>query len=220
MKLGVAGRAHCGLNDALRRREIGLTGTERSYPWQLSGGMAMRASLARALVTKPDLLLLDEPAAGLNHEELHALTELDVARFAGQRIAILGAGATAFDNAAMDGYAVRLADLATGTPLIMAGKAFAGQPFEGEWPVGHCIRIMTGAPVPPGADAVVPIESAVDGTAESHAGSRVEIERTVRAAAPFPAPVRMGSVSYTDTWLWHESGQFQLDTLTEGQRNK
>jgi protein TonB len=44
-----------------------------------------------------------------------------------------------------------------------------------------------------------------------------EIERTVRAAAPFPAPARMGKVVYTDTWLWHSSGRFQLDTLTEGQ---
>ena len=44
-----------------------------------------------------------------------------------------------------------------------------------------------------------------------------EIERTVRAASPFPAPVRMGKVVYTDTWLWHKSGRFQLDTLTEGQ---
>jgi protein TonB len=44
-----------------------------------------------------------------------------------------------------------------------------------------------------------------------------EIERTVRAAAPFPVPARMGKVVYTDTWLWHSSGQFQLDTLTEGQ---
>ncbi|MCF8160294.1 MAG: hypothetical protein K9J76_06305 [Polaromonas sp.] len=44
-----------------------------------------------------------------------------------------------------------------------------------------------------------------------------EIERTVRQAAPYPAPVRMGRVTYTDTWLWHKSGQFQLDTLTEGQ---
>ena len=60
-----------------------------------------------------------------------------------------------FDNSAMDGYAVRLADLATGTPLIMAGKAFAGQPYQGEWPAGHCVRIMTGAPVPAGTDAVV-----------------------------------------------------------------
>lgn len=60
-----------------------------------------------------------------------------------------------FDNSAMDGYAVRLEDLASGTPLIMAGKAFAGQPYHGEWPAGHCVRIMTGAPVPAGTDAVV-----------------------------------------------------------------
>ncbi len=44
-----------------------------------------------------------------------------------------------------------------------------------------------------------------------------EIERSVRSAAPFPAPIKMGKVTYTDTWLWHKSGQFQLDTLTEGQ---
>lgn len=44
-----------------------------------------------------------------------------------------------------------------------------------------------------------------------------DIERSVRAAAPYPAPVRMGRVTYTDTWLWHKSGRFQLDTLTEGQ---
>jgi periplasmic protein TonB len=54
--------------------------------------------------------------------------------------------------------------------------------------------------------------------APSHAPEVVaEIERTVRAAAPFPVPARMGHVVYTDTWLWHKSGRFQLDTLTEGQ---
>ncbi|MDR3454452.1 MAG: hypothetical protein P4L96_16915 [Rhodoferax sp.] len=44
-----------------------------------------------------------------------------------------------------------------------------------------------------------------------------EIERTVRQAAPFPAPLRLGRVTYTDVWLWDKSGHFQLDTLTEGQ---
>jgi hypothetical protein len=44
-----------------------------------------------------------------------------------------------------------------------------------------------------------------------------EIERTVRAAAPFPAPARIGRVTYTETWLWDKSGRFQLHTLTEGQ---
>lgn len=54
--------------------------------------------------------------------------------------------------------------------------------------------------------------------APSHAPEVVaEIERSVRSAAPFPAPIKMGQVTYTDTWLWHKSGRFQLDTLTEGQ---
>ena len=44
-----------------------------------------------------------------------------------------------------------------------------------------------------------------------------EIERSVRRAAPYPAPIQLGAVTYTDTWLWHKSGRFQLDTLTEGQ---
>lgn len=44
-----------------------------------------------------------------------------------------------------------------------------------------------------------------------------EIARTVQQASPFPAPTRLGKVVYTDTWLWHKSGKFQLDTLTEGQ---
>jgi hypothetical protein len=52
--------------------------------------------------------------------------------------------------------------------------------------------------------------------APNHAPEVVaEIERTVRQAAPYPAPPR--TVTYTDTWLWHKSGRFQLDTLTEGQ---
>ena len=44
-----------------------------------------------------------------------------------------------------------------------------------------------------------------------------ENRHTVRAAAPYPAPTRMGRVTYTDTWLWDKTGRFQLDTLTEGQ---
>jgi periplasmic protein TonB len=45
-----------------------------------------------------------------------------------------------------------------------------------------------------------------------------EVERSVKAAAPYPAPVYLGPTLITDTWLWHKSGKFQLDTLTEGQR--
>ncbi len=60
-----------------------------------------------------------------------------------------------FDNSAMDGYAVRLADIQAGVPLPVAGKAFAGQPFNDVWPTATCVRIMTGAAVPAGCDAVV-----------------------------------------------------------------
>lgn len=44
-----------------------------------------------------------------------------------------------------------------------------------------------------------------------------QIEKMVRDAAPYPRPAHLGHVTYTDTWLWHKSGRFQLDTLTEGQ---
>ena len=54
--------------------------------------------------------------------------------------------------------------------------------------------------------------------APSHAPEVMrQIERLVRAAEPFPPPARVGGLIYTDTWLWHKSGKWQLDTLTEGQ---
>ncbi|USD67955.1 molybdopterin molybdotransferase MoeA [Vibrio sp. SCSIO 43136] len=60
-----------------------------------------------------------------------------------------------FDNSAMDGYAIRIAELKPDIAMPLAGKSFAGQPFDGEWPEGTCVRIMTGAPVPAGCDAVI-----------------------------------------------------------------
>ncbi|MGB2079261.1 MAG: molybdopterin molybdotransferase MoeA [Vibrio sp.] len=60
-----------------------------------------------------------------------------------------------FDNSAMDGYAVRQADLESNTSLKQIGKSFAGQPFDGEYEVNSCVRIMTGAQIPAGYDLVI-----------------------------------------------------------------
>ncbi|MDU8924816.1 molybdopterin molybdotransferase MoeA [Pasteurellaceae bacterium LIM206] len=60
-----------------------------------------------------------------------------------------------FDNSAMDGYAVRLADLAQSMTLPVIGKSFAGSPFTDVWQPQSTVRIMTGAMLPAGADAVV-----------------------------------------------------------------
>lgn len=58
-------RTHRGrVDDVLR--QVGLDGFDRAFPHQLSGGMAQRAALARALVNEPSVLLMDEPLANLD----------------------------------------------------------------------------------------------------------------------------------------------------------
>ncbi len=62
-----------------------------------------------------------------------------------------------YANSAMDGYALRGADLpAEGTArFALIGRAMAGAPFDGEVGPGQCVRIMTGAKIPAGADTVI-----------------------------------------------------------------
>lgn len=64
-----------------------------------------------------------------------------------------------FASSAMDGYAVRAADLRSGR-LTIVGESAAGKPYAGAIGAGEAVRIFTGAPLPQGADLVVPQEKA------------------------------------------------------------
>lgn len=79
-----------------------------------------------------------------------------------------------FDNSAMDGYALRAIDSGEGVQLRVTGYLAAGSLERPPVEPGCAVRIMTGAPLPPGADTVVPVE-ATDGG---------ETTVTLRAPAP------------------------------------
>jgi len=81
-----------------------------------------------------------------------------------------------YDVSAMDGFALRSADLsASPTPLSIVEDIKAGDMPTQAVPPGQCSRIMTGAPVPPGADAVIRVEDT-----RMLADGRVEISKAVK----------------------------------------
>ncbi|MEQ6903742.1 gephyrin-like molybdotransferase Glp [Nocardioides sp. YIM 152588] len=137
---------------------------------------------------------MDLPAPARSVEEHRAALLADLAPLApvatppadavGRRLAEPVVAAVAlprFDHAAMDGFAVHASDLAppaaADAGLPVSGTIGAGVPGPGALERGTAIRIMTGAPVPPGADAVVPFEW----TTSVH--GRVLVGRPVAAGA-------------------------------------
>lgn len=82
--------------------------------------------------------------------------------------------------------------------------------------------------MPPLIHAIGVIEFTVneDGTLDSinwiraprHAPEAMAaIERMVKDASPYPAPAKLGKISYMETWLWDKSARWQIDILSEGQ---
>jgi molybdopterin molybdotransferase len=101
-----------------------------------------------------------------------------------------------FDNASMDGYAVRVADLATvPVTLPVTGDVAAGPASPLRVQPGLCVRIMTGAVLPAGADAVVPVEWTDGGVAQVRIDRRPDPGAYVRRAGE---DVVAGEVVLTD----------------------
>ena len=87
-----------------------------------------------------------------------------------------------YDNSAMDGYALRAADLQHSDTLTLVGKSFAGTPYDGKVQAGECIRIMTGALVPPDTDTVIMQENTnVQGNTE--VGDQITFSGTAKAGS-------------------------------------
>ncbi len=115
-----------------------------------------------------------------------------------------------FDRAAMDGFAVRAEETFGAGPynaleLRVVGEAMPGRPFADLVQPGQAVRIMTGAPIPSGADAVVPAETAQEeagivrvteaippGRHVGRRGEDVEVGRTVLAAGRMLRPQDVG----------------------------
>ena len=110
--------------------------------------------------------LEDAQSIVLSHVAPTDLVEIPVWQAAGLPLAedaVADIDISPFANSAMDGYAVRSADLARASgeaPVMLdvIGHEAAGHVFEGTIGAGETVRIMTGAPVPEGADAVVKYE--------------------------------------------------------------
>lgn len=89
------------------------------------------------------------------------------------------------DNSAMDGYALRFADISGSSTYPVVGKSLAGKPFNGTVSTGECVRITTGATLPVGTDTVVIQENVA-----VEAGNKDEVMRLVTPPSRQGASVR------------------------------
>jgi molybdopterin molybdotransferase len=139
-----------------------------------------------------------------------------------------------FDRAAMDGYAVRAEETFGAGPynpldLRVLGEALPGRPFAGDVPPGHAVRIMTGAPVPAGADAVVPVEVAQEeagvlrvtepvspGRHVGRRGEDIEPGRTVLTAGRVLRPQDLGLLASLGVGTVPVVGRPRVEVLITG----
>jgi molybdopterin molybdotransferase len=127
-------------------------------------GFAQRHTVAAALAwLDAQLRPLDAEVLPLRHAAGRVLVDA----------AVSDVDVPGFDRATMDGYAV-VADSTDGAsaytrlPLTVVGDSMPGRPFDGLVSSGEAVRVMTGAPMPRGADAVIPAEWVEAEPADAH----------------------------------------------------
>ncbi|MHB1935128.1 MAG: molybdopterin molybdotransferase MoeA [Acidobacteriaceae bacterium] len=144
-------------------------------PGNLSGASAAPISFAQASVivaAQAAIILAADAPESQNCNLLSAL---------GRRLAmplIADRDQPPFHRVTRDGFAIQVRDLTTGMPLRVIGQLRAGQSWPSGTPplaAGEAIEIMTGAPLPPGADAVLMVEHAQEVNADSPGGSGSQV---------------------------------------------
>jgi len=121
-----------------------------------------------------------------------------------------------WDNSAMDGYAIRAADVAGATeaaPVLLrvAGEVAAGSASETAVIPGLALRIATGAPMPPGANAVVAVEQTTPLAADGSAGPRGR-----EATGPLPARIRVHEATLPGRNVRRRASDLQLGRTVLG----
>ncbi len=115
-----------------------------------------------------------------------------------------------WDNSAMDGYAIRAADVASATedaPVVLrvGGEVAAGNAAETSVTRDAAFRIATGAPMPPGADAVVAVEQTTPLAADGSVGPRGR-----DATGPLPARIRVHEATMAGRSVRRRASDLQL----------